>query len=174
VVPEGTTDAEGDGGGNGDGDGGCSCQYMGSSSCSNSSASNPCWLRAVAARASAKNSALALNGRRGGALEGLGRLDKGWARGSSEAGTDTNAPKSESVELAALIEPRRGRGLGGCENMDEDAGDGMGEAGGVAGEKRVAKRSSRPALDGGMGEPLGAGTGIRGEMESSGEGILRI
>jgi len=58
--------------------------------------------------------------------------------------------------------------------MDEDAADGMGEAGGVAGEKRVAKRSSRPALDGGMGEPLGAGTGIRGEMESSGEGILRI
>jgi hypothetical protein len=172
VVPEGTTDVEGDGGGNGDGDGACSCQYMGSSSCSNSSASNPCWLRAVAARASAKNSALlALNGGRGGALEGLCCLYKGWARGSSEAGTETNAPKSESVELAALIEPRRGRGLGGCENMDEDGANGMGEAGGVAGEKRVAKRSSRPALEGGMGEPL---AGIRGEMESSGEGILRI
>ncbi len=65
VVPEGRADADGDGigdrdgsGDDGNGDGACSCQYMGSSSCSRISVSNPCWFRAVAARASAKKSAL--------------------------------------------------------------------------------------------------------------------
>jgi len=132
-------------------------------------------LRAVAARASAKNPALAPKGCPADGFEGLCSFDDGWARGSSEAGTDTNAPKSESVELAVLIEPTRGRGLEGCSKMDEDP-NGMGEAGGVAGEKSVAKRSSRPALFGGEGRgvPLPAGTGIRGEMDSSGEGILKI
>jgi len=64
VVPEGTAgigDCDGNCDGDGNGDEGCSCQYMGSSSCSSSSASNPCWFRAVAARASAKNSALGAN-----------------------------------------------------------------------------------------------------------------
>jgi hypothetical protein len=42
VVPEGTADSDDDRGGDDDCDGACSCQYMGSSSCSNSSASNPC------------------------------------------------------------------------------------------------------------------------------------
>jgi hypothetical protein len=68
-----------------------------------------------------------------------------------------------------LIEPTRGRGSDGCEKMDADP-NGMGEAGGVAGAKSVAKRSSRTGLDGGV--PLPAGTGIRGEMESSGDGII--
>jgi hypothetical protein len=79
------------------------------------------------------------------------------------------APKSESVELAVLIEPGRGLELEGCEKMDVDP-NGMGEAGGVAGAKRVAKRSSRTGFDGGV--PLSAGIGIRGEMDSSGDGIL--
>jgi hypothetical protein len=144
---------------------------MGSSSCSNSSASKPFCLRAVAACASAKNSILAaLNGKaRGGAVEGFGSLDRGWASGSSEAGTDTKAPNSESVELAVLIEPTRGRGLEGCEKMEVDP-NGVGEAGGVAGAKSVAKRSSRTGLEGGVRLP--AGTGMRGEMESSGDGIF--
>lgn len=111
VVPEGTAGI-GDGDGNGDdggnGDGGCSCQYMGSSSCSSSSASNPCWFRAVAARASAKNSA---PNRR--PPEGLASLDDGWPSGSSDAGTLTKAPKSESVELAEVIGPTGGEGLDG-------------------------------------------------------------
>ena len=44
LIPEGLADldADGDGDGGADGDGACSCQYMGSSSCSNSSVSNPC------------------------------------------------------------------------------------------------------------------------------------
>lgn len=97
---------------NGDGDEWCSCQYMGSSSCSRSSASNPCWLRAVAARASAKNPALGFNRRLPeGNLEGLASLVEGWPSGSSDAGTLTKAPKSESIELADLIEPRGGEGL---------------------------------------------------------------
>jgi hypothetical protein len=56
--------------------------------------------------------------------------------------------------------------------MDEDP-NGVGEAGGVAGEKSVAKRSSRSALfgGGGRGVPLRAGTGMRGEMDSSEEDI---
>ena len=79
---------------------------MGSSSCSSSSASNPCWFRAVAARASAKNPALAFNRRLPeGNLEGLASIDDGWPSGSSEAGTLTKAPKSESVELAEVIGP---------------------------------------------------------------------
>lgn len=58
--------------------------------------------------------------------------------------------------------------------MDEDP-NGVGEAGGVAGEKSVAKRSSRSGLvGGGRGAPLPAGRGIRGEMDSSGGGILKI
>jgi hypothetical protein len=187
AVPEGTADAgadgmgdgEGDDDGNGDDDDGdgcgdeaCSCQYMGSSSCSSSSVSKPCWFRTVAARASAKNSALAPKRRLPeGTLGGLASRDDSCPRGSSEAGTDTKAPKSESVELAELIEPTGGRGLEGRVNIDEEA-DRRGEAGGVAGEKSVAKRSSRSGLDGGgMGVPLPAGTGIRGEMDLRGEGI---
>jgi hypothetical protein len=117
AVPEGTASI-GDGDGNGDDDGngdeGCSCQYMGSSSCSNSSVSNPSWFRAVAARASAKNPALAANRRLPeGNLEGLASLDDGWPSGSSDAGTLTKAPKSESVELAGVIEPAGGQGLDG-------------------------------------------------------------
>jgi hypothetical protein len=58
--------------------------------------------------------------------------------------------------------------------MDEDPNS-RGEAGGVAGEKSVAKRSSRSGLvkgGGGMdGDPLPAGTGIRGGMDWRGEGI---
>jgi hypothetical protein len=53
--------------------------------------------------------------------------------------------------------------------MDEDPNS-RGEAGGVAGEKRVAKRSSRSGLVRG-GDRLPAGTGMRGVMEWSGEGI---
>jgi len=119
AVPEGTADADADGIGDGNGNGGdgdeaCSCQYMRSSSCSKSSASNPCWFRAVAACASAKNSALAPKLRvPEGTLEGVASPDGGWASGSSEAGTLTKAPKSESVELAELIEPTGGRGLDG-------------------------------------------------------------
>lgn len=87
---------------------------MGSSSCSSSSASNPCWFRAVAARASAKNPALAFNRRLPeGNLEGLASLVDGWPSGSSDAGTLTKAPKSESVELAEVIEPTGGQGLDG-------------------------------------------------------------
>jgi hypothetical protein len=182
AVPEGTADVGADGigddDGNGDDDDGdgsddeaCSCQYMGSSSCSSSSVSKPCWFRTVAARASAKNSALGPKRRPPeGTLKGLASRDESCARGSSEAGTDTKAPKSESVELAELIEPTGGRGLEGRVNIDEEA-DRRGEAGGVAGEKSVAKRSSRSGLDGGggMGVPLPAGTGIRGGF--SGEGI---
>ena len=131
-------------------------------------------MRAVAARASAKKSALAPKGRLVDDFEGLCSLDDGWARGSSEAGTDTKAPKSESVELAVLIEPTRGRGLEECSKMDEDP-NGVGEAGGVAGEKSVAKRSSRSGLvGGGRGVPLPAGRGMRGEKDSSGGGILKI
>lgn len=111
AVPEGTADA-GDGDGGGNGDGACSCQYMGSSSCSSSSASKPCWFRAVAACASAKNPALAAKRwLPEGTLEELASPDDGCARGSSEAGTDTKAPNSESIELAELIEPRGGREL---------------------------------------------------------------
>lgn len=58
--------------------------------------------------------------------------------------------------------------------MDEDPAR-RGEAGGVAGEKSVAKRSSRSGLLGGGegwgGDPLPAGTGIRGETDWTGEGI---
>ena len=95
----------------------------------------------MAALASAKKSALkrrrAVGG--GGLLGSL--LNKGGARGSSEGGTETNAPKSDSVELAVLIEDCWSRALGGGEKMDGDP-NGRGEAGGVAGAKRVAKRSS--------------------------------
>jgi len=67
------------------------------------------------------------------------------------------------------MEPTRERGLEGCENMGEGP---RGEAGGVEGVKRVAKRSSMSVLvGGGMGVPVPAGTGINGEMESRGEGI---
>jgi hypothetical protein len=108
ALPEGT----GDGDGGGKGDGACSCQYMGSSSCSSSSASKPCWFRAVAACASAKNPGVGAEGRPPeGTVEEVASLDGGCARGSSDAGTDTKAPKSESIELAELIEPRGGRGL---------------------------------------------------------------
>ena len=43
LTPEGMADAAADseGDGDADGEGVCSCQYIGSSSCSNSSASNP-------------------------------------------------------------------------------------------------------------------------------------
>lgn len=177
AVPEGTADTGADGKGDGDdggnGDGACSCQYMGSSSCSSSSASKPCWFRVVAACASAKNSAPAAKRRPPeGTLEELASLDDNCARGSSDAGTDTKAPKSESVELAELIGPTGGRGLDWKVNMDEDP-DSRGEAGGVAGEKSVAKRSSRSGLVGGVmgGDRLPAGTGIRGGMDWSGEGI---
>ena len=71
-------------------------------------------------------------------------LDDGCARGSSDAGTDTKAPKSESVELAELIEPTGGRGLEGRVNMDEDPR--RGEAGGIAGENSATKSSSRSLL----------------------------
>jgi hypothetical protein len=58
--------------------------------------------------------------------------------------------------------------------MDEDP-NGRGEAGGVAGEMSVAKRSSMSGLvgrvEGMMGVPLPAGRGIRGGMEWRGEGI---
>jgi hypothetical protein len=118
AVPEGTAGI-GDCDGNGDdddgnGDEGCSCQYMGSSSCSSSSASNPCWFRAVAARASAKNPALGPNRRLPeGNLAGLASTDDGCPSGSSDAGTLTKAPKSESVEQAEVIEPTGGQGLDG-------------------------------------------------------------
>jgi hypothetical protein len=111
VEPEGTAGIGDCDNGDGDGDEWCSCQYMGSSSCSSSSASNPCWFRAVAARASAKNPALAFNRRLPeGNLEGLASLVDGWPSGSSDAGTLTKAPKSESVELAEVIEPTGGQG----------------------------------------------------------------
>ena len=113
AVPEGTGgigDCDGNGDDDGNGDEGCSCQYMGSSSCSSSSASNPCCFRAVAARASAKNSPLAPKRRLPeGNLTGLASLDDGWPSGSSDAGTLTKAPKSESVELAEGMEPTGGR-----------------------------------------------------------------
>ena len=113
VLPEETAgigDCDGNCDDDGTGDEGCSCQYMGSSSCSNSSVSNPCWFRAVAARASAKNSALAPDRRLPESnLEGLASPNDGWPSGSSEAGTLTKAPKSESVELAEVIEPTGGQ-----------------------------------------------------------------
>ena len=115
VVPEGTAgigDCDGNGDDDGNGDEGCSCQYMGSSSCSSSSASNPCWFRAVAACASAKNSALGANRRLPeDNFGGLASQDDGWPSGSSDAGTLTKAPKSESVEVAEVIEPTGGQGL---------------------------------------------------------------
>lgn len=52
--------------------------------------------------------------------------------------------------------------------MDEDP-NGRGEAGGVAGEMSVAKRSSMSGLV--MGVRLRAGRGIRGGMDLSGGGI---
>ena len=98
-------------------------------------------MRAVAALASAKKSPL--KRRRAGGGGGLlgSPLDEGGARGSSEGGTETNAPKSDSVELAGLIEDTLERALGGGEKIDGDP-NGRDEAGGVAGAKRVAKRSS--------------------------------
>jgi hypothetical protein len=58
--------------------------------------------------------------------------------------------------------------------MDEDP-NGRGEAGGVAGEMSVAKRSSISGLvggvDGKVGIPLPAGRGIKGGMDLSGGGI---
>ena len=174
VEPEGMADADAGGMGDddGNGEGACSCQYMGSSSCSSSSASRPCWFRAVAACASAKNPVLGPKRRPlEGILKGL-ELDDGCARGSSDAGTDTKAPKSESVELAELIEPIGGRVWEGRVNMDEDPR--RGEAGGVAGENSVANRSSRSGLVGGgreRGVPLPAGTGIRGGTDWTGEDI---
>jgi hypothetical protein len=117
AAPEGTGgigDCDGNGDDDGNGDEECSCQYMGSSSCSSSSASNPCCFRAVAARASAKNPTLAPKRRLvEGKLTGLASLDDGWPSGSSDAGTLTKAPKSESVELAGVIEPTGGQGLDG-------------------------------------------------------------
>lgn len=92
--------------------------------------------------ASAKKSAL--KRRRavwGGGLLGSLLNECNSARGSSEGGTETNAPKSDSVELAELIEDTWSRALGGGEKIDGDP-NGRGEAGGVAGAKRVAKRSS--------------------------------
>ena len=68
-----------------------------------------------------------------------------------------------------LIEPKRGRGLEGWEKMEADP-NGMGEAGGVAGAKSVAKRSSRTGLEGGVALP--AGRGMSGETDSSGDGIF--
>lgn len=68
------------------------------------------------------------------------RVDEDCARGSSEGGTETKAPKSDSVELAGLIKVTWSRALGGGEKMEGEC-NGMGEAGGVAGAKRVAKRS---------------------------------
>lgn len=115
VEPEGMADVDANGIGDDDGNGdeACSCQYMGSSSCSSSSASKPCWFRAVAACASAKNPAVTPRRRLPeGTLKGLA-LDDGCARGSSDAGTDTKVPKSESVELAELIESIGGRVLEG-------------------------------------------------------------
>ena len=103
-----------------------------------------------------KNSALAFSRRRADAPTGLGWLDNDGARGSSEAGTDTKAPKSESVGLAAGIKARRWRESEGGENMEGDAIDRRVEAGGVAGAKRVAKRSSISGLvesGSGMVEP---------------------
>jgi hypothetical protein len=179
TVPEGTggigdCDGNGDDDGNGDEGCSCSCQYMGSSSCSSSSASNPCRFRAVAARASAKNSALTAKRRLAeGNLEGVALADDGWPRGSSDAGTLTKAPKSESVELAEVIEPTGGQAE--RVNMDEDP-NGRGDAGGVAGEMSVAKRSSMSGLVGGVEERMGvplpaAGRGIRGGMDRRGGGI---
>lgn len=176
VEPEGMADVDADGIGDDDGNGeeACSCQYMGSSSCSSSSASKPCWFRAVAACASAKYPAVAPKRRLPeGTLKGLA-VDDSWARGSSEAGTDTKTPKSDWVELAELIESIGAWELEGGVNMDEESTR-RGEAGGVAGEKSVAKRSSRSGLVGGGGgrggDPLPAGTGIRGETDWAGEGI---
>lgn len=100
--------------------------------------------------ASVKKSVIvALRRRGGGTAEVLlgSVLDESCARGSSEGGTETNAPNSESVELAGLIEVTWGRALGGGENMDGDP-NGRGEAGGVAGAKRVAKRSSTSGFTG--------------------------
>jgi len=54
--------------------------------------------------------------------------------------------------------------------MDEDPNE-RGEAGGVAGEMRVAKRSSMSGLGGRKGFPLPAGSGMRDGMDRSGEGI---
>ena len=92
--------------------------------------------------ASVKKSAL--KGRReGGGLGLLGwLLDEGCcARGSWEGGTETKAPKSDSVELAGLIKVTWSRALGRGEKMDGEV-NGRGEADGVEGAKRVAKRSS--------------------------------
>jgi hypothetical protein len=60
--------------------------------------------------------------------------------------------------------------------MDEDP-NGRGEAGGVAGERSVAKRSSMSGLAGGVErmkgdrDRLAVGRGIRGGMDLSGGGI---
>jgi hypothetical protein len=54
--------------------------------------------------------------------------------------------------------------------MDEDP-NGRGEAGGVAGEMSVAKRSSMSGL---FGVPLPAGRGIKGGMDLSCEGITKF
>jgi len=75
---------------------------MGSSSCSSSSASNPCWFRAVAACASAKNLALAANRRLPeGNLERLALPDDGRPSGYSDAGMLT---KAESLYTTSKLE----------------------------------------------------------------------
>jgi hypothetical protein len=69
------------------------------------------------------------------------------------------------VELAVLIEVTWERALGGGEKMDGDP-NGRGEAGGVAGAKRVAKRSSTCGFTG-RGEiavPLAAEDGSDMEL----------
>lgn len=76
-------------------------------------------------------------------------------RGSSDAETETNDPKSDEGVDALLV---CGIGLDVVGAMESNMGPGIGEAGGVGGENSVAKRSSVASLL----VADGAGSGIRG------------
>jgi hypothetical protein len=54
-------------------------------------------------------------------VRGVGSLDGDLARGSSEEGTETKAPKSESVELVVEVALRGGRESGRGENIERES-----------------------------------------------------
>ncbi|KAI9449741.1 hypothetical protein BJY52DRAFT_1227615 [Lactarius psammicola] len=68
-------------------------------------------------------------------------LDEGCVRGLLEGGMETNVPKLELVELGGLIKATWLQALVVGEKMEGDDNE-REEAGGVAGAKRVVKRSS--------------------------------
>ena len=84
-------------------------------------------------------------------------------RGSSWDGTDTNEPKSESVEAIEAERVCLGIALGRVTPFD--GGEVEGEGRGVAGEKSVAKISS---LGSSGGAWLSFGRGINGGMDIGG------